>query len=94
MSSSFLDRHHEEELGFIGTQSRLRSVIETLEQLVIGASDDPDVHLKHLRKDRERIDQEIARIESDGFVASYHPARIREQFTMAVGGRESQTPGI
>lgn len=80
----FLDRHHEEELGFVGTQSRLRSVIETLEELVIGASDDPNVHLEHLRKDREQIDQEIARIESDGFVASYHPARIREQFTMAV----------
>ena len=80
----FLDRHHQDQLEFIGTECRLRLVIDTLEKLVIGASDDPSVHLKHLHDERARVDREIARIESDGFVDSYHPARIREQFATAV----------
>ncbi len=80
----FLDRALEQDLGFVGTESRLRLIIDTLEALVIGASEDPEVHLKHLRKEQERIAREIERIEREGTVAAYRPARIREQFATAV----------
>jgi hypothetical protein len=80
----FLDRHHDTQLDFVGTECRLRLVIDTLESLVIGASGDPGVHLDHLRHQRDEIDAEIAQIEADGAVAAYHPARLREQFATAV----------
>jgi hypothetical protein len=45
----FLDRVLDEDLGFVGTESRLKLVVETLADLVVGASDDPDSRLAHLR---------------------------------------------
>ena len=80
----FLDRALQTDLGFVGTESRLRLIISTLADLVAGASSDPDVHLRHLRAERERIDQEIARVEREGVAARNEPAVTREQFAMAV----------
>lgn len=80
----FLDRALQKDLGVIGTDSRLRLVISTLADLVAGASDDPDVHLKHLREERARIDAEIARVERDGVGARYEPGAVRERFAIAV----------
>ena len=71
---TFLDRVLEQELGFIGTESRLRLVIETLADLVVGASDDPLARIDHLRKEELRISQEIQRIQSEGTVTRYQPA--------------------
>jgi hypothetical protein len=81
---AFLDQTLGRDIGFVGTESRLRLVIETLDDLVVGASDDPEVRLARLRADRERIDQEIGRIEREGSVTPYQPARIRERFATAV----------
>lgn len=80
----FLDRVLKEELGFVATESRLRLVIETLADLVVGASDDPETRLRHLRAEHRRLEQEIERIEREGSVASYLPAQIRERFATAV----------
>jgi hypothetical protein len=82
---SFLDRVLDQDLGFVGTGSRLNLVISTLTDLVVGASQDPTTRLDHLREQRERLDRQIAQIERDGLVDAYHPARIREQFSAAVG---------
>src|SRR4051812_30086226 len=60
---SFLDRFLNKDLGFVGTESRLKLVIDTLADLVIGASDDPEVRLQHLRAEYVRIAEEIAKIE-------------------------------
>ena len=80
----FLDQALHREVGFIGTESRLRMIMELLDQLAIGASDDPAVHLERLRQDKARIEQEIERIEQGGGVTPFPPTRIREQFAMAV----------
>lgn len=80
----FLDRVLQQELGFVGTQSRLRLVITTLTELIGGASDDPDVRLNYLREERSRLDEEIARIERVGMVAKFEPPAIRERFATAV----------
>lgn len=81
----YLDRALQKDLGFVGTESRLRLVIGTLSDLVAGASRDPDVRLNHLRDERTRIDDEIDTILRDGHVAArYEPATIRERFLTAV----------
>jgi len=80
----FLERDEDPVAGFVGTESRLRLAIDALEEVVIGASDDPATHLQHLRNERRRIDRQIETIESEGVVAPYEPSRIREQFAAAV----------
>jgi hypothetical protein len=81
---AFLERALDQDLGFVGTESRLKLIIDTLSDLIVQASDDPAKRLAHLQAERERIDQEIARIEREGQVASYQPAQIRERFSIAV----------
>lgn len=82
---TFLDRMVQQDMGFVGTESRLKLVVSTLSDLTIGASTDPQTRLKHLHAERQRLDAEIARIEATGEVESYHPAQIRERFSTAVG---------
>lgn len=81
---AFLDRVLQQDFGFVGTESRLRLVIETLADLVIGASDDPEIRLGHLRHEKQRIEREIAQIEVEGVVKRYQPVQIRERFGTAV----------
>jgi hypothetical protein len=90
-----LTRHAEEAIRFVdsvlsrsnamvGTESRLRLVIETLEDIVRGASADPARRLDYLREQRTLIDEEIAAIESGKSVQVYRPAQIRERFQTAI----------
>ena len=81
---SFFDRVLDKDLGFVGTESRLRLIMDTLADLILGASDDPEARLTHLRNEKARIEQQIERIEREGTVASYQPAQIRERFATAV----------
>lgn len=68
----------------VGTESRLRLVIETLDDVVRGASPDRDERLRRLQADRQAIEDEIAAIEAGGSVSTYRPAQIRERFHTAV----------
>lgn len=81
---SFLDRALDQDLGFIGTESRLRLVMDALADLALGASDDPQTRLLHLEQEKTRIEQEIERITIEGKVTRYQPAQIRERFATAV----------
>jgi hypothetical protein len=81
---AFLDQAIDNELGFVGTESRLRIVIDTLADLVVHAFDDPSRRLAHLREEKARIEEEIERIENEGQVSRYQPAQIRERFATAV----------
>lgn len=70
--------------NLVGTESRLRLVIDTLEDIVRGASADPDRRLDYLKAQRSAIDEEIRAIESGKSVQIYRPAQIRERFQNAV----------
>lgn len=70
--------------NLVGTESRLRLVIETLEDIVRGASADPERRLEYLREQRSLIDAEIEAIESGKSVQVYRPSQIRERFQTAV----------
>ena len=48
---------------FVGTASRLNTVIELLRQMVYGAETDPQRRLDHLRRQRDQLDAEIDRVE-------------------------------
>ncbi len=80
----FLDQSLRREIGFVGTESRLRLVLKTLEQLVVSASHDPTVHLEELHRQKSVIEEKIAKIESGEEVAAFSPTRIREEFNLAV----------
>ena len=45
---------------FIGTESRLQTIVELLRDIVTGADPDPDARLAELRKRRDELDSEIA----------------------------------
>ncbi len=81
---TFLDGVLEQDLGFIGTESRLKLVIDTLADLVVKASDDPAARLAYLRDERQQLDEEIQRIQDEGLVTKYEPAQIRERFATAI----------
>jgi hypothetical protein len=49
---------------FVGTESRLHTVVELLRQIVHGAETDPEARLTELRRRREAIDREIAEVEA------------------------------
>ncbi len=80
----FVDSAIAKSQSLVGTESRLRLVINSLEDLVRGASADPEKRLEYLRQQREAIDQEIREIESGKSVQVYRPAQIRERFQIAV----------
>ncbi|HZN02557.1 MAG TPA: DUF3375 family protein [Candidatus Polarisedimenticolia bacterium] len=80
----FLDRALQRDLGFVGTESRLKLVISMLADLVAEASSDADVRLKHLMEQRARIDAEIASVARDGVTTRLEPAAVRERFSTAV----------
>lgn len=70
--------------SMVGTESRLKLVIETLADIIRGASADPERRLAYLRAQRDELDRQIAEIESGKSVEVYRPAQIRERFQTAV----------
>ncbi|QDT32003.1 DUF3375 family protein [Thalassoglobus polymorphus] len=81
---AFLDLVLGKDLGFVGTESRLKLVIDLLTDLVVGSSDDPETKLEYLRTEQRKIQEEIEQIQRDGLVATYRPDQIRDQFSTAV----------
>lgn len=81
---SFLDRMLNQAAGFIGTESRLQLIVGLLQELTIGASNEPNTRLEHLKEEQRRIQAEIETIESGGVVSRFSPAKIREQFATAL----------
>ncbi len=50
--------------SFIGTESRLHTVVELLRQIAYGTETDPETRLAELHRKRSQIDQEIAAVEA------------------------------
>lgn len=80
----FVDNALSKNSSLVGTESRLRLVIDTLEDIVRGASADPERRLEYLKNQRDEIDREIEALESGKSVQVYRPAQIRERFQNAV----------
>lgn len=65
--------------SFVGTESRLSTVFELLRQIVFGTETDPDVRLTELRRRRDEIDAEIARVER-GAIAVLEVSAQRDRY--------------
>jgi Protein of unknown function (DUF3375) len=52
------------EREFVGTESRLNTIVELLRQIVFGTETDPEQRMAELRRQRGQIDEQIARIEA------------------------------
>ncbi len=53
-----------QERAFVGTESRLHTLVGLLRQIVHGSDADPERRLEHLRAERDRLDDEIAKAEA------------------------------
>jgi flagellar motility protein MotE (MotC chaperone) len=65
--------------SFVGTESRLHTVVELLRQIVHGSQSDPQVRLAELRRRRDEIDAEIATTEM-GQVAVLDATAVRDRY--------------
>lgn len=64
---------------FVGTESRLHTVVELLRQIVRGSETDPYERLADLKRQRERIDAEIAAVEA-GEIAVMDQTGVRDRY--------------
>lgn len=71
--------------GLVGTESRLRLIIDTLSDLVHGSSSDPQKRLNYLEDQKDAIQREIDALNLGRPVDVYKPSQIRERFQMVVG---------
>lgn len=69
---------------FVGTESRLHTVVELLRQIVHGTETDPESRLVHLRAQREQLDSAIADAERGDFVVLGETA-VRDRYQQFAG---------
>lgn len=65
---------------FVGTESRMRRIVDTLQEISVQSNDDPDHHIRELERERDRIDDRIRAIRKTGDIEKLHDAQIRERF--------------
>lgn len=71
------------EVSFVGTESRLRSILELLDDVVLGVSSDPQARLRRLQQQRAELDHEIARLQSEPTADRMTATQVRERFSLA-----------
>jgi flagellar motility protein MotE (MotC chaperone) len=72
------------ERSFVGTESRLNTVVELLRQMAYGAETDPEVRLAELERRRAEIDAEIERVRS-GDAPVLDPSAQRDRYQQFAG---------
>jgi len=72
------------EREFIGTESRLKVIFELLRQIVFGTETDPGRRLAELHRQREAIDEQIARIET-GNMPMLDETAVRDRYQQFAG---------
>jgi hypothetical protein len=71
------------ERAFVGTESRLLTLFELLRQMSAGAEADPDKRIAELRRRRDEIDAEMARVAA-GDVALLDDTALKDRFQQFV----------
>jgi flagellar motility protein MotE (MotC chaperone) len=78
----WIESLHERE--FVGTESRLNTIVELLRQIVFGTEANPDERLAELRRQRQEIDEQIARVQA-GDVPMLDEAAVRDRYQQFAG---------
>ena len=72
------------EREFVGTESRLKVIFELLRQIVFGTESDPGERLAELDRQREAIDEQIARIKA-GEISMLDETAVRDRYQQFAG---------
>jgi len=72
------------EREFVGTESRLKVIFELLRQIVFGTEPDPGERLAELHRQREAIDEQIARIKA-GEISMLDETAVRDRYQQFAG---------
>jgi hypothetical protein len=72
------------EREFVGTESRLKVIFELLRQIVFGTEPDPGERLAELHRQREVIDEQIARIQA-GEISMLDETAVRDRYQQFAG---------
>jgi hypothetical protein len=72
------------ERAFVGTESRLLTLFQLLQQMNEGSETDPAARLAELHKKRDAIDAEIARVQ-DGHIAVLDDTALKDRFQQFTG---------
>jgi hypothetical protein len=67
------------ERSFVGTESRLLTLVDLLRQMSHGTETDPRVRIEELQRQRRELDEQIARIE-EGDMSLLDSTKIKERF--------------
>ena len=67
---------------FVGTESRFLQIFGLLKEIRDESTEDPELRIAQLTKDRDRIQQEIDRIEETGKVEHFNRIQIQERFDL------------
>ncbi len=67
------------EREFVGTESRLNTIVDLLRQIVFGTETDPEQRIAELRRQRQEIDDQIARIQA-GELDLLDGAAVRDRY--------------
>jgi hypothetical protein len=70
-------------LDFVGTESRLITVFDLLQQIIDGMETDPEQRIKTLEAQKAALDREIEQIRA-GHLTVYDETQIRERFAQAI----------
>lgn len=65
--------------SFVGTESRLLTLIDLLRQMTLGTEPDPQPRIEELKRQRREIEEEIERIEA-GDISLLDSTAVRERF--------------
>lgn len=68
--------------SFVGTESRLLTIVQVLTDIVQQSETDPDKRIAELQRQKEAIDEEILKIQ-EGSVPTYNATQIKERFIQA-----------
>jgi flagellar motility protein MotE (MotC chaperone) len=67
--------------SFVGTESRLHTLVELLRQIVHGSESDPEVRIAELERRRAQIDAEIAQIRESG-TSLLEDSAVRDRYQL------------
>ncbi len=80
----FVDSAIAKRQTLVGTESRLRLIIETLDAIVRGATADPQRRLDYLREEQRKLEEEIKATEGGKAIQVLRPPQLRERFQTAM----------
>jgi len=75
-----------EDLGrveFVGTESRFLQIFSLLEEIVRRSTEDPELRLAQLQKEKAALDREIDEVSRTGRVDRYSSTQVKERFIKA-----------